>query len=87
MKIQGPNQTNFNPYKNLLQKQKAAKSIVNKEDQLQISSQAKKLLENQQPNEQRAERIEKLKAAVESGAYKADAGKIAEKMLEFWKKQ
>lgn len=87
MKIHGPNQTNFNPYKNQIQKQADYKKGVGKEDQLEISSQAKQLQESKNPNAKRSERIQEIKQAVDSGEYKVDPEKTAQKMISFWTKQ
>lgn len=87
MKIHGPNQPNINAYKNQIQQHPAKKPAINREDQLQISSEAKKLLESEQPNAQRAARVDKLKEEVESGTYKIDHNKLAEKLFDLWTKQ
>ncbi|MEC5422862.1 flagellar biosynthesis anti-sigma factor FlgM [Virgibacillus sp. C22-A2] len=86
MKIHGPNQTNFNPYKNQVQKQVDHKKEVNKTDQIEISSQAKHLQGKDNPSAKRAEYIQEIKNAVDSGNYKVNPEKTAEKMIEFWKK-
>lgn len=87
MKINGPNQTNFNPYKNQLQKQADYKNEANKKDQIEISSQAKQLQENEKPNVQRASYVQEIKNAVESGEYKVNPERTAEKMIDFWSKK
>lgn len=53
MKIHGPNQTNLNPYKKHMQKQTEYTKDFQKKDQLEISTQAKKLLEETKPNASR----------------------------------
>ncbi|MBP1971173.1 negative regulator of flagellin synthesis FlgM [Virgibacillus natechei] len=87
MKINGPNQTNFNPYKNQMQKQADYKNEVNKKDQIEISSQAKQLQENEKPHVQRASYVQEIKNAVESGEYKVNPERTAEKMIDFWSKK
>ncbi|MFD1038886.1 flagellar biosynthesis anti-sigma factor FlgM [Virgibacillus byunsanensis] len=87
MKINGPNQTNFNPYKNQIQKQQDYAKDIKKEDQLQISSQAKQLQENEKPEPKRAEYVQDIKKAVESGEYLVNPEKTAQKMISFWSKQ
>ncbi|MFD1849025.1 flagellar biosynthesis anti-sigma factor FlgM [Oceanobacillus bengalensis] len=84
MKINGPNQPNFNPYNKILQKQAAMQKEIKKQDQVEISTQAKKLQEAEKPNEQRAAYIKEIKNAVESGEYKVNAEKTAIKMIDFW---
>jgi len=86
MKIQGPNQPNFNPYKNQIHKQSKDKTAIGKEDQLQISSQAQKMLEKNQPNTERAAHVDQIKEAVASGNYKVDFKSTASKMIDFWTK-
>lgn len=85
MRINGPNHTNFNPYKQVTQNQKDPKKVVATEDNLQISSEAKKLLESQQPDVERNQRIEKLKLDIEHGEYKVNPSKTAKKLMEFYK--
>ncbi|WP_405100351.1 flagellar biosynthesis anti-sigma factor FlgM [Oceanobacillus sp. FSL H7-0719] len=86
MKINGPNQVNFNPYKQHLQKQADIKKAASKSDELQISKEALKLQEKEKPAEKRAAHIEQIKQAVDSGEYKVDIEKTAQKMIDFWKK-
>lgn len=87
MKIHGPNQTNFNPYKNHVQKQADYKKDINKADQIEISSQAKQLQESGNSSTKRSERVQEIKQAVDSGEYKVNPDKIAQKMISFWSKQ
>ncbi|WP_156288307.1 flagellar biosynthesis anti-sigma factor FlgM [Oceanobacillus salinisoli] len=84
MKINGPNQTSFNPYKNVLQKQAELKKEVKKQDQVEISSAAKQLQESEKPNEKRAEYVQSIKNLVDSGEYQVNPEKTAKKMIEFW---
>ncbi|WP_087972567.1 flagellar biosynthesis anti-sigma factor FlgM [Oceanobacillus rekensis] len=85
MKINGPNQTNFNPYKQQIQKQSEVKKDIQK-DQIEISSQAKQLQEKDKISEKRASHVQEIKQAVDSGSYKVNQEKVAQKMLEFWSK-
>ncbi|WP_068673086.1 flagellar biosynthesis anti-sigma factor FlgM [Oceanobacillus sp. Castelsardo] len=84
MRINGSNQTNFNPYKNILKKQAEVKREVNKQDQIEISKEAKQLQESERPNEKRAEYVQSIKNLVQSGEYQVDPEKTAKKMIEFW---
>ena len=86
MKINGPNQMNFNPYKQHLQKQADVKKITSKSDELQISKEALKLQEKEKPAEKRAAYVNQIKEAVESGEYKLQIEQTAQKMIDFWKK-
>ncbi|WP_138419482.1 flagellar biosynthesis anti-sigma factor FlgM [Aquibacillus sediminis] len=87
MKIQGPNHSNFNPYQKQMQKQAEIKKEVNKNDQLQISNEAKKLQQNEKVDPARLERVEQIKQSVESGEYTVDPKQTAKKMLQFWNNQ
>ncbi|WP_404454312.1 flagellar biosynthesis anti-sigma factor FlgM [Virgibacillus necropolis] len=86
MKINGANHTNFNPYKNHIQKQTDVSKEVNQKDQLQISSQAKQLQGNEKPSGERAAYVQEIKNAVQSGDYKVNHEKTASKMIAFWNK-
>ncbi|MFC4557528.1 flagellar biosynthesis anti-sigma factor FlgM [Virgibacillus kekensis] len=87
MKINGPNQSNFNPYKNQIQKQSEYAKDVNRKDQLEISSQAKQLLESEKPGAKRAAYVQQIKEAVDAGEYKVNHEKTAQKIIDFWSKQ
>ncbi|AHD03984.1 anti-sigma-28 factor, FlgM family [Paenibacillus larvae subsp. larvae] len=52
-------------------------------DEVQISAEAKELLDAREPERQK--RIEELKQAVSAGTYQVDARKLAEKLLPFIK--
>lgn len=86
MKINGPNHTNFNPYKQQIQKQTDEKKEFNHKDQIQISSAAKQLQESGKTSEKRTAYVQEIKEAVDSGTYKVDPERTAEKMLKFWSK-
>jgi len=85
MKIHGPNQTNFNPYKNQAQKLEKIKNEVTREDHLEISNQAKHLQEKNKASVQREKHVQEIKQAVQSGEYKINYEMTAEKMIDFWK--
>ncbi|GAB3056905.1 flagellar biosynthesis anti-sigma factor FlgM [Virgibacillus ainsalahensis] len=87
MKINGPNHTNFNPYKNQIQKQTDYKKDMEKKDQIEISSQAKQLQEKSKPDAERAAYVQEIKNAVDAGEYKINHEKTAQKMIDFWSKQ
>lgn len=86
MKINGPNQTNFNPYKNQMQKQMDLKKDI-KQDQIEISSEAKKLLENEKTDPKREAYVQNIKDKVAAGEYKINYEKTAKKMIEFWSRR
>ncbi|AEI38750.1 flagellar biosynthesis anti-sigma factor FlgM [Paenibacillus mucilaginosus] len=91
MKINGSNQMNaISRYKKTAEPQQAAAPAKAKpKDQVEISSQAKELLESQSVKsagaaaDARAEKIQSLKQAVQSGTYSVDAGKLAERLLPY----
>jgi len=86
MKIDRSNQVNFNPYKQQIQKQMDMKKAENKSDELQISKEALKLQEKIKPNENREAYVQEIKQAVDTGEYKVDIEKTAQKMIDFWSK-
>ncbi|MCG5104028.1 flagellar biosynthesis anti-sigma factor FlgM [Oceanobacillus alkalisoli] len=86
MKINRSNQLNFNPYKQQLQKQTEMKKAAKRSDELQISKEALKLQEKDQPNNKRAEKVQEIKKQIENGEYKMNHEVTAQKMLDFWTK-
>ena len=58
---------------------------IQKEDQLQISNQAKQMFESKtEIDMERQEKINTLKAQIQSGDYQVDSKKVAERMHQFW---
>ena len=58
---------------------------LQKEDQLQISTQAKELFEkNTEIDLDRQEKINTLKAQIQSGEYHVHSDKVADKIYQFW---
>ena len=58
---------------------------IQKEDQLQISNQAKQMFESKtEIDVERQEKINTLKAQIQSGDYQVNSEKVAEKMHQFW---
>lgn len=86
MKIQGPNPF-INAYRNQQQKHVTKKDNNQKDDQLNISKEAKKLQKNDTHATERRERVAEIKKLVQSGEYKIDYNKTAQKMIDFWTKQ
>lgn len=86
MKIHGSNQTNFNPYKDHMQKQTKQMKELQKKDQLEISNEAKNLLKDTKPDASRGKYIEELKQSIDADSYRVDYEKTAEKMMDFWSK-
>ncbi|QHE53600.1 flagellar biosynthesis anti-sigma factor FlgM [Pontibacillus sp. HMF3514] len=84
MKIHGPNQTNFNPYKKQIQKQQENQNTNSLKDKVEISNKAKQMQEMNKAQAARKEHIEEIKNKVDAGEYQVDANKTAEKMIDFW---
>ncbi|WP_025027195.1 flagellar biosynthesis anti-sigma factor FlgM [Caldalkalibacillus mannanilyticus] len=60
-------------------------SAARKKDELQISSEAKALLENHNTKDvARQQKVNELKQQVQNGEYKVDSEKVAEKLYQFW---
>lgn len=83
MKIQGPNPY-LNVYRTNQRTVMSDKQTNQKDDQLNISNKALRLQKNEQ-NVARNEEISKIKNLVQSGEYKVNYEKTAQKLLEFWR--
>ncbi|KHF35028.1 flagellar biosynthesis anti-sigma factor FlgM [Paenibacillus sp. P1XP2] len=78
-----------NPYqRNMEAQRQEAKKMERRKDEVSISSEAIEMLEAQERNSdpERAKRIQDLKQQVSSGTYHVEAGKIAEKLMPYFKK-
>lgn len=84
MRIHGPHQTNFNPYKEQAHKLEKLQKDHNQEDRLEISSQAKHLQGKLKPETQREKYVQTIKDAVQSGEYQVNHDKTAKQMVKFW---
>ena len=85
MKINGIGLTNINPYnqkRRPLQTDKSGQSFA---DKLEISSAAKDMKVASEYKDARAERVQQLKAEIQSGEYKVNERKVAEDMLEYYR--
>jgi len=59
---------------------------ANSKDEVHISAAAKQLLETSRAETaDKTEKLKALKAEIQSGTYHIDAGKVAEKLLPFFK--
>jgi len=60
--------------------------LASKKDEVQISPEAQEMLESSRAeSSERAEQVKALKQAVQTGTYHVEAGKLAEKLLPFFK--
>ena len=57
---------------------------IQKEDELQISSEAKEMYGKNIQAVERQEKINAIKAQIQSGEYKVDHQKVADKLFGFW---
>ncbi|MED4600704.1 flagellar biosynthesis anti-sigma factor FlgM [Paenibacillus validus] len=88
MKINGSNPVGaVNQYKKNQESQQAStgQRIGKKKDQVEISSEAKELLETRGASPASREKIEALTNSVSSGTYHVDARTLAEKIFPFLK--
>ncbi|MFD1178879.1 flagellar biosynthesis anti-sigma factor FlgM [Paenibacillus puldeungensis] len=62
-------------------------SKTRRKDEVSISAEAKELLKAQEgvTDQDRAQRLEDLKTQVSTGTYHVDAGKLAEKLVPYFK--
>jgi len=86
MKINGPNPL-LNIYNNQMNNKRHATKSKTQSDKINISDAAQKLHGNgPQVNEKRLEYVQEIKQSVESGQYKVNYERTAQKMIEFWSK-
>lgn len=74
---------NVNPYNKQSGKIERTEK-TNKNDKIEISSEAIHMQKIGSIESERTEKVEKIKNQVESGQYELNARKIAEKMYSFW---
>lgn len=85
MKIFNYGVQGVNPYTKANNKQQTEKAGQSFADKLEISSAAKELNVTTEYTAQRAEKVQALKADIQSGNYKVDANKVAADMLKYYK--
>lgn len=76
-----------NPYQKTVKAQGAAQAAPQKTDKLEISKEAKDMLNSDKIDPARQAKVDALKHKVESGDYKVDAEETARKFYDFWTKQ
>lgn len=75
----------INSYNNQARPVKETKSTASFADKIEISSAAKEMQGTTTYASDRADRVQKLKADIQSGDYKVDARKVAEDMLKYYR--
>lgn len=86
MKIHGTNRPHINPYYEQQQRVKQAQHKQTK-DHLEISEAAMKLQKNDKTTEKRQAFVNDIKQQVESGEYKINYEKTAQKFVDFFTKR
>lgn len=87
MKINRHSTQPINPYFKMNEQQLTPPAVSQKKDKLEISKKAKELQKAPEVSMERQERLAELKKKIDSGTYEIDAKAIAEKLLNFYKKQ
>jgi negative regulator of flagellin synthesis FlgM len=83
MRINGVNHSNIHPYKRPEQYSQA-KPGTGRHDQIEISQEAKQLLQNSHSTMDRQEKIDAIKEKIDTGQYHVDAYQVAKSFYEFW---
>lgn len=87
MKINNQGLSGINPYKRQQNKLDQIESAAKKKmDKVEISTVAKDLQSISAYENERQEKVEKLKIQVENGTYKPNSTEIAKSILQFYKK-
>ncbi|QOY37017.1 flagellar biosynthesis anti-sigma factor FlgM [Anaerobacillus isosaccharinicus] len=73
-----------NIYKKSIEKQQPKADVSKKADKLEISTEAKLMQQETRISTERKEKVEQLKAQVQSGEYKVNPQEVAKKFYEFW---
>ena len=87
MKITSFGVNSVNPYNKQQRSLKAAESKgAMATDKIEISSAAKEMSASSTYSTERAQKIQTLKEEIQSGTYQVDARKVAEDMLNYYRK-
>jgi negative regulator of flagellin synthesis FlgM len=87
MKINRQSIQPLKPYQKTYEKTLTQPAASQQQDRVEISKQAKELQKAPEVTMERQEKLAELKRKIESGTYEIDAKRIAEKLLNFYKKQ
>jgi negative regulator of flagellin synthesis FlgM len=75
------------PYQNPINRNKTNANKSSSGDVVDISTSGQEIYQAMKSDQaDRQKRIEQLKQQISAGTYKVDSQKIAEKMIDFWKK-
>ncbi|MEG0258849.1 MAG: flagellar biosynthesis anti-sigma factor FlgM [Lysinibacillus sp.] len=74
-----------NAYKNQVRNVKSAENKASFADKIEISKAAQSMQGASTYSTERSERVQQLKADIESGEYKVDGRKVAEDMLKYYR--
>jgi len=87
VKITSFGMNSINPYNKQQKSLKAAesKTAVNA-DKIEISTAAKEMSASSTYNSERAQKVQQIKEQIQSGNYQVEAKKIAEDMLNYYRK-
>ena len=87
MKITSFGMNSINPYNKQQKSLKAAesKTAVNA-DKIEISTAAKEMSASSTYNSERAQKVQQIKEQIQSGNYQVEAKKMAEDMLNYYRK-
>ena len=85
MKINSYGVQGLNPYSNTKRTAPTQTTGASFADKLEISSAAKEMKVASGYSDARAEKVQKLKADIQSGDYKVNAKQVAEDMLKYYK--
>jgi negative regulator of flagellin synthesis FlgM len=85
MKIFNYGVQGVNPYTNVKKQAPVQNAGQTFADKLEISSAAQEMKVTSEYSSQRAEKVQQLKADIQSGNYKVDAKQVAADMLKYYK--
>ncbi len=86
MRINPIHSMNTNPYKKVAETDMDKMPAKKTKDKLEISTEAKELLQGSEWAVERQKKVNELKKLIESGDYEINYKKTAEKLLDYWKK-
>ncbi|WP_085522115.1 flagellar biosynthesis anti-sigma factor FlgM [Tuberibacillus sp. Marseille-P3662] len=86
MKINGSSyMKQLQMYQNHAQKSQQASKPVSKQDQVEISSTAKDMMQTNRIESERQEKVEQLRKQVADGKYDMNYNETAKKLVNYWR--